>query len=157
MNPTRALHQHPPADPTWLRLSMHRNNGQPQIDMAGELDLATAPSLRTAIDQLQRPQQIIPVNLAGLTFCDCAGLEVLIDEHRQLQAAGGALVLLDPPAPIRRLLTLTGLDQHLDIRPTPRPHPGVGIEPDARRSPNPPADVDVTRRQRPVDAGPSPR
>lgn len=25
------------------------------------------------------------------------------------------------PAPIRRLLTLTGLDQHLDIRVTPRP------------------------------------
>ena len=79
------------------------------IALAGEIDLATAPLLRTALEQCLRDgMSTVDIDLTAVTFCDCYGLGVLLDVAQHAFAAGGALRLRHPSAAVARLLTLTG-------------------------------------------------
>jgi anti-anti-sigma factor len=49
----------------------------------------------------------IEVDLRATTFMDSSGLAALIQAHRQ---APETLVLIDPSKPVRRILTLSGVD-----------------------------------------------
>jgi anti-anti-sigma factor len=101
-----------------LRLSVRRQGALPWIDVHGELDLATSADLTALIDRVTgETGQNLVVDLRGLTFCDCAGLKVLVHQHHRLHERGGSLVLLRPPPRIQQLLTLIGLDHQLHIRP----------------------------------------
>jgi anti-sigma B factor antagonist len=103
-----------------LRLSVRRRGALVWIDVRGELDLATSADLSALIDQETRePGQTLVVDLRALTFCDCAGLNVLVHQHHRLHERGGTLILLRPPPRIQQLLTLIGLDHQLHIRPKP--------------------------------------
>ncbi len=103
-----------PAD---LRLSVQSHGRHSRIRVTGALDLATAPHLRTAIEQVSRAGQIVSVDLRTTTFCDCAGVNLLVTEQGRLRAMGGTLVITRPSVPVGRLLALTGLDRHFDVRP----------------------------------------
>jgi anti-sigma B factor antagonist len=88
--------------------------GGATIRLAGDLDMASAPLINEALQMvpLARSRQI-RLDLSAVSFCDCAGLNALIAGDRSLRAAGGRLTLVDPSAPTRRLLLLTGLDRVL--------------------------------------------
>lgn len=84
--------------------------------VSGELDLASAPRLASALDrQVASGQQDVVVDLSGLAFCDSSGLSVLVDTHRNLRAVGRRLVLRHPSARVQKLLAATKLDQELTI------------------------------------------
>jgi anti-sigma B factor antagonist len=59
------------------------------------------------------------LDLAGVEFMDSSGLRVLLHLQRELSGEQGALVLLGPTDEVRKILTLTGLDQHLAVAATP--------------------------------------
>jgi anti-anti-sigma factor len=125
-----------------LQVSVRRHRGHTWIDVTGDLDLATAPALNAAIEETpHRAGQSVLLDLTMLTFCDAAGLDVLLDQHHRLGAAGGALVLLNPPPLTLRLLTVTGLDRHLDIRPPGPPAHGRRIASPAAPGPGPHSDL----------------
>jgi anti-sigma B factor antagonist len=108
-----------------LRLSVRRQGALVRIDVHGELDLATSADLTALINQVtDEPGQTLVVDLRALTFCDCAGLRVLVHQHHRLHERGGALILLRPPPRIQQLLTLIGLDHQLHIRPNLAGRPG---------------------------------
>lgn len=101
-----------------LRLTVRRQGALVRIEVHGELDLATSTDLSALIDQVTgEPGQTLVVDLRALTFCDCAGLNVLVHQHHRLRERGGTLILLRPPPRIQQLLTLIGLDHQLHIRP----------------------------------------
>ncbi len=50
-----------------------------------------------------------------MTFCDSAGLNVLLEAHREAQKAGVALILACVPSTLRRVLEMTGADQILRV------------------------------------------
>ncbi len=88
------------------------------IALAGEIDFATAPLLRTALEQCLRDGvSTIDVDLAAVTFCDSYGLGVLLNVSQRAFAAGGALRLRHPSAVVARLLAHTGADCLLSGRP----------------------------------------
>jgi anti-anti-sigma factor len=100
-----------------------------RIELHGELDLATSADLSVLIDGMTREAGLIlVVDLRALTFCNGAGLRVLVHQHHRLCELGGTLILLRPSRAIQRLLTLIGLDHKLHIRPGPvgRPRRPVG-------------------------------
>lgn len=106
------------------------------IALVGEIDLATAPLLRTALEQCLRDgMSTIDIDLAAVTFCDCYGLGVLLDASQHAFAAGGALRLRHPSAAVARLLALTGTGCLLSGRPfdaavdsrRPQPAPGYRV------------------------------
>ena len=84
--------------------------GMTIVSATGELDLADVPALRTALDDAAVGWSAnAVVDLRQVTFLDCAVLTVLLKLHRTLQARGGCVRLIDPHAPRRRVLTITGL------------------------------------------------
>jgi anti-sigma B factor antagonist len=79
----------------------------------GELDIATAPTLRRLLAaahprrDLGRDDVSLVVDLSGVTFIDASGLGVLVDSARWLGRDGRTLVLRDPSPWTRRLLDIT--------------------------------------------------
>ncbi|MFI1376622.1 STAS domain-containing protein [Streptomyces longwoodensis] len=87
--------------------------------VAGEIDLHTAPGLRTRVLELidQGDHHLI-LDLSGVGFCDSAGLGALIGIWHGAQEAGGSLALAAVPDRLMRMLTLTGVDSLLPHYPS---------------------------------------
>jgi anti-sigma B factor antagonist len=86
------------------------------IAVAGELDLATAPLLGATFHRLNSAQRLhVHLDLSGVSFCDAAGLNAFLAADRLLRASSGRLTLIRPSPQIRRLLTITKLEQILAI------------------------------------------
>lgn len=84
--------------------------------LSGELDPHTSPMLQQTIDDTtDEDSTALVLDFAGVSFVDSAGLRVIADTHRRLQEAGGGLVVRKPSAGLMRLLTLTGLADHVTI------------------------------------------
>jgi anti-anti-sigma factor len=88
-------------------------------EVRGEIDLGSARILgRHLLLVLARQAPATILDLSGLAFLDCAGLQVLLAASRRAAAHGGSLILAAPRPIVARLLRLTGSDQHLAIFPT---------------------------------------
>ncbi len=80
------------------------------MGVSGELDLAVAGILAAALArQLAAGYRHLRLDLSGVTFCGCSGLNVILAAHHQFAAAGGILTLTGLDAHLIRLLHLTGL------------------------------------------------
>ena len=78
--------------------------------LGGELDIATTPTVRSALDAaIQSGHKKIVVDLTGLNFIDSTGLGVLIGGLRRAREAGGRVMLVAAEGRILRLLRVTGL------------------------------------------------
>lgn len=85
------------------------------IILGGELDIATAPGLARRLAPLADTGRHLLLDLAGLQFCDCAGLSVFLRLRRRVISAGGSLHLTAPTAAIRRLIVLPRLPDLLPV------------------------------------------
>ena len=56
-----------------------------------------------------RPGTLV-VDMSQTTFCDTAGIHALVSAYKQAQAEGGELRLVIVTPTVRRIFTLTGLD-----------------------------------------------
>jgi anti-sigma B factor antagonist len=74
----------------------------------GELDLATRPGLAERLGPLAEAGRHLILDLSGLSFCDCTGLNLFLHWQRQAAAAGGALHVVAATLQIRQLTALTG-------------------------------------------------
>jgi anti-anti-sigma factor len=83
----------------------------------GELDRATAPRLRQALeDAMDTRESSILIDLSSCGFLDSTGIGVLVDTWRRLsEAAAGSLALCCAGPEVRRVLALTGLDQTIAV------------------------------------------
>jgi anti-sigma B factor antagonist len=86
--------------------------------VSGEIDPATAPALAGELRALiftGAPRELV-VDLSGVTFIDSTGLRAVIDIHNLMRDRGGVLVLENLSGKARRLLEITGLTDHLELR-----------------------------------------
>lgn len=105
--------------PPNLQIGVSRLAGDWRLSLHGELDLETTRYLHTVFSRVvPQPGQNLFVDLSDTTFCDCAGLTALVDEHRRLRREGVNLLIENPPRMIRRLLALTRLHEVLSVRPS---------------------------------------
>lgn len=79
--------------------------------LVGELDLDTAPHVRKAVAAClaKRPKSVC-LDLTGVGFCDCAGLNALLAARISVHEAGAVLVVEGIGPQLARLLTLIGAD-----------------------------------------------
>ena len=84
--------------------------------MSGELDLATGPGLDARIGRAmaQRHKDGLVLDLSGVTFMDCAGLQPILRGRNRL---GHRLCLRAVPARVLRLLILADVVGSLRILP----------------------------------------
>jgi anti-anti-sigma factor len=75
------------------------------IYVRGEIDIATCERLRDAIEPHLGSEQTIVLDLSEVEFMDSSCLRVLLQARGTLTADGGSLILRNPSAAARRLLT----------------------------------------------------
>jgi anti-anti-sigma factor len=94
--------------PSWPGLIIAR--------LEGDLDIASTPALRERLLGVLSPGvRLLVIDLSGVSFCDVAGLAVLIGTQRRARARGITVRLAAPRPQMARLLRITGLDRSLTI------------------------------------------
>jgi anti-anti-sigma factor len=92
----------------------------PVVTISGEIDIQSGPQLR---DQLLRTMRRhgarLALDLTGVTFIDCAGINVLLAARRRAQLEGGWLRVIRASPCVQRVLALTCL--HHVLMPTALP------------------------------------
>ena len=75
------------------------------LRLAGELDMATADELLDAIRD-RGEDEPMTLDFSRVTFMDSSGLRSLL-EASKLREGDGAIVILDPPKQVRRVLDIS--------------------------------------------------
>ncbi len=101
------------------RLTVEVTAGDPPtVALTGEVDPHTAPLLEQELGALvEGGATAIRIDGTALTFIDSSGLRVLVDAHRRLGATRESLLLVGVSPTLRRLLEVTGLDEHFSVEP----------------------------------------
>ena len=93
-------------------ISEGTSNGCSIVSVVGELDVATAPELRTRLDDaIDRGPAVVVADLLGVTFLDSTALGVLIGALKRSQAAGGELRIVAAEPRILKIFEITGLTE----------------------------------------------
>jgi anti-sigma B factor antagonist len=108
-----------------LDISTRTAGGITIAELAGELDVASAPALREQLLGLLRPgSSRLVVDLSKVSVCDASGLAVLVSAGRRARLLGGFLRLTAVSPQAGQVLDSTGLGRHLPISPpTAQPQP----------------------------------
>lgn len=84
--------------------------------VAGEVDAYSAEQLVRWLEALRADgHRELRLDLSGTGFLDSAGLQALLEQSRAFRADGGRLRLQRLSEPVRRVLTVAGLVDQLDV------------------------------------------
>jgi anti-sigma B factor antagonist len=89
------------------------------VSVAGELDLHTAPDLRSSLDGAisKHPRRLV-VDLGGVTFLDSTALGALVTAAKRARGAGARTVVVTDDPHTTKIFRVTALDRVLDVRRT---------------------------------------
>jgi anti-sigma B factor antagonist len=87
------------------------------LTVAGELDIATAPRVRTAVAHLMgQGIRHVEVDLSDCVFIDSSGMGALLWSAHRLRAAGGDLVVLHAHGATARTIEMAGVSAIVPVR-----------------------------------------
>lgn len=99
--------------------SLSPDGGIAVLTAHGEVDIATAPVLRKALDAIPAPANTVVIDLAGVTFLDSTGLGVLIGARRKLLPSGMRMLVINASPSVWRVFKITGLVEPLQVHAAP--------------------------------------
>jgi anti-sigma B factor antagonist len=107
------------AAPQPLRLEVFGDGKQPLVRITGEIDVTTAPLVRSQLANLvDSGAQRILLDLDGVHFIDSTGLGVLVGTLRRLQEERGGRVRVEAVQDrVRRIFEITGLGPMFGLAP----------------------------------------
>lgn len=81
------------------------------MEIAGEIDLYTAPRLQAEFTRLLQdgPNRVV-IDMSAVEFCDSTGMNVLLSALKRVKEQGGVLDVAAPRPAVRKILQVTGLD-----------------------------------------------
>jgi anti-sigma B factor antagonist len=84
----------------------HRHDDAAEVRLGGELDLCTGPDVASRLRRLLQtsPVQTVILDLGGLSYCDCTGLNVFANAQREAELLGKSIVLVRPGGLLRRVI-----------------------------------------------------
>jgi anti-anti-sigma factor len=86
------------------------------LAIEGEVDLSTAPTLRTCLEHSAADScGKVVLDLSGVTFLDSSGIAAIVRTHRTLAGTDRRLVLRNPRRAVQRVLTISGIDGVIDV------------------------------------------
>ena len=103
--------------PPVFRILTNGSGSRVEIEIHGELDLATAPQLNAEFERIGALEgiELAIVDLRRLAFLDSTGLEAIMKCDARLRAKGPEFVVVRGPRAVERLFDVMQLDQKLRI------------------------------------------
>lgn len=90
-------------------------NGVTIIAMGGELDMASVPTLREHLTQVEGDSPgVILADLRDLSFIDSSGLGALLEANKRSELNGHRFFTVGASTTARRLFQITGTEHLLD-------------------------------------------
>jgi anti-sigma B factor antagonist len=98
----------------------HRSeDGVSVITVTGEIDIATAPTLREHVAQVvETSGSDLIIDLSAVDFIDSTGLGVIVGAYKKVGEREGSLSVVSGQELVRRLFSITGLDDVIPIMAT---------------------------------------
>jgi anti-sigma B factor antagonist len=101
-----------------LAVKRTSRDGVELLLVEGELDIATAPRLISALTEaVQEVLHSLVVDLSDCGFMDSTGLALLINAHRRLTRQSKGFAVVCPPGPLRRVFEVTDMVDTLHVCP----------------------------------------
>lgn len=91
------------------------SEGHAHITLAGDIDLAAADALWTALNSHLTPRGTLTVHCAAVAFLDSMGLRALIRAHHKAVELDAAFRLAEPSHTDLRVLELAGIPELFTI------------------------------------------
>ena len=81
-----------------------------RVAARGEIDVATAPKLTAALDELiAQGARLVVLDAADVEFMDSSGLRVIVQSGTKLSEAGGRLLIDGMSGAVQRVLEIAGM------------------------------------------------
>jgi len=88
---------------------------QTVLALSGRLDTITSPKLQEALIPAFDSAKRIVLDFSGLDYVSSAGLRVLLIGEKTAKVKGGLQTLVNVPAEIKEVFTMTGFSEILNI------------------------------------------
>lgn len=85
------------------------------VRVAGELDLGTAPQLRTALEEALVYARLVLLDVSDVSFMDSSGLRVVLEASIGARAQDARVLLVGVSEEVEALIDLTGTRPHIDL------------------------------------------
>ena len=86
----------------------------PGLTVRGEIDIATSPRLKLALDTAIRESSgAFVLDLCDVEFLDSSGLNLVLRARATLARDGRQLAIVCPPGPVRRMMEVARVDDLL--------------------------------------------
>jgi anti-sigma B factor antagonist len=103
-----------------LRIEVRHEPDRVVVALEGELDMASAPLLQNAIEGTDMSdRRTVVLDLQGLQFIDSTGLRVILSVRKLCGERGQELAVTPGSPQVERLLSVTGVADHLRTIATP--------------------------------------
>jgi anti-sigma B factor antagonist len=99
-----------------LGLEVHERDGWTVLSVSGEIDMATAPSLRERLHALLADDKSrLVVDLDDVGFLDSTALGVLVGVLKRARSEGGEVRIASTQPRVRKVFEITRLDSAFDL------------------------------------------
>lgn len=88
------------------------------LEVRGEVDLASAPTLGACLDQaVAEPSRSVILDLAGVSFLDSTGVNTVVRANNALVMSERQLIVRNPRPAVRQVFEITGVVGHVLVEP----------------------------------------
>lgn len=101
-----------------LRVEVTDSDRITLVIVTGEIDAGTSPALQAPLAELS-PQSHVVLDMSGVRFLDCRGLNVVLAQRTKMAEAGGSIRIRHGSPAVRRILHATGLTEAFREPDTP--------------------------------------
>jgi len=88
------------------------------VSPSGDIDMATADQLADGVlREVNRSPAAMTINMRRVSFCDSAGINVLVRIRNACERSGTAFRIAEPQPHVRVLFEITGVADFLNVDP----------------------------------------
>jgi anti-anti-sigma factor len=96
-------------EPPDFHVEISRVGGAFVVAPRGDVDLATASAVQSALEARERTDNALVLDLRGVGFLDTSGLRVVVEETHRAEAGGYRFAVVRGPERVQRIFDIAGI------------------------------------------------